>query len=90
MSFPWDNITTRTLGQKDHVFTSSSDVGALLNAHTEATEKMTRGNSSDLLLLSDAVSPSLSLKIILGVPVRIKDNNSISRGQINSQPSSSC
>lgn len=57
---------------------------------TEATEKMTRGNSSDLLLLPNAVSPSLSLKIILGVPVRIKDNNSISRGQINSQPSSSC
>lgn len=48
------------------------------------------GNSSNLLLLSNTVSPSLSLKIILGVPVRVKDNNSISRGQIDSQPTSSC
>lgn len=73
------------------MFSEGLAMWVLTEMHTtEATEKMTRGNNSDLLLLPNAVSPSLSLKIILGVPVRIKDNNSISRGQINSQPSSSC
>lgn len=77
------------LGQKAHVFRRFGEVRGCLDAHTEATVKRTQA-APDLLLLPNPMSSGLSLKIILGVPVRVKDNNSISRGQINPQPSSSC
>ena len=38
-----------------------------------------------LLLLSDTMCPGLCLEVILGVPVRVKNHNSIGSGQIDPQ-----
>lgn len=45
---------------------------------------------SYLFLLANPVSPGLCLQVILRVPVRVKDDHGVCRGQVDPQPSSSC
>lgn len=45
------------------------------------------GGIAHLLLLSNPVSPGLSLQVVLRVPVRVEDDHGVSRGQVNAQAS---
>lgn len=45
---------------------------------------------SDLLLLTDPVGPGLCLQVVLGIPVRVKDDDSVRRSQIDSQAAGPC
>lgn len=38
---------------------------------------------ADLLLLANPVSPGLSLQVVLRVPVRVKDDHGVCRGQVD-------
>ena len=43
-----------------------------------------------LLLLPDPVSTSLSLQVVLGIPVTIKYNDCVSSGEVDAKTTSAC
>ena len=47
-------------------------------------------DDKDLVLLSNAVSASLSLKVVLWVPVAVKDDDGVSGGKVHTETSSTC
>lgn len=55
---------------------------------------MSRGTqepiSTDLLLLTDSMCSGLCLQVVLGVPVRVKDDNCVRWSQVDSQAASPC